>query len=119
MVSSASVKSSLSSASVKASATAADGLNSAGEAAKHHLGALTIAAIVITVLAIAVAGLYVSGQADDLFVYFAKKYYKAEAKAEEKVLEKAGMDKAEGLLKGMSLPPRLGMNGLSMFESDD
>jgi hypothetical protein len=54
----------------------------------------------------AVAGLYFSGQADDLFAYFAKKYYKAEAKAEEKVLEKAGTDKAEGLLKGMSLSPQ-------------
>jgi hypothetical protein len=56
----------------------------------------------------AVAGLYFSGQADDLFVYFAKKYYKAEAKAEEKVLEKAGTDKAEGFLKGIYLSPRFG-----------
>ena len=117
MVSSASVKSSLSSAGAKASTAAADGLNSASEAAKTRLGALTLVAIVITVLAMAVAGLYFSGQADDLFVYFAKKYYKAEAKAEEKALEKAGMGKAEGLLKGMSLPPRFAMSGLSVFES--
>jgi hypothetical protein len=59
----------------------------------------------------AVAGLYFSGQADDLFAYFAKKYYKAEAKAEEKALEKAGTDKAEGFLKGMYLSPRFGVNG--------
>jgi hypothetical protein len=119
MVSSASVKSSLSSASAKASAVAADGLNSASEAAKTRLGALTLVAIVITVLAMAVAGLYFSGQADDLFVYFAKKYYKAEAKTEEKALEKAGTDKAEGFLKGIYLSLRFGMNGVSMFEGDD
>jgi hypothetical protein len=119
MASSASVKSSLSSASAKASAAAADGLNSASETANRHWGALTVVAIVVTVLAMAVAGLYFSGQADDLFAYFAKKYYKAEAKAEEKALEKVGVDKAEGLLKGMSLPPRFGMNRVPMFESDD
>jgi hypothetical protein len=109
----------VSSASAKASAAAADGLNSASETAQSHWGALTIAAIIVTALAVAVAGLYFSGQADDLFVYFAKKYYKAEAKAEEKVLEKAGTDKAEGFLKGMYLSPRFGMNGVSMFEGDD
>ena len=109
----------VSSASAKASAAAADGLNSASETAKSHWGALTIGAIIVTVLAMAVAGLYFSGQADDLFAYFAKKYYKAEAKAEEKALEKAGTDKAEGFLKGMYLSPRFGMNGVSMFEGGD
>jgi hypothetical protein len=99
----------VSSASAKASA---DGLNSASETAKSHWGALTIVAIIVTILATAVAGLYFSGQADDLFVYFAKKYYKEEAKAEEKVLEKVGTDKAEGFLKGMYLSPRFSMNGV-------
>lgn len=118
MVSSASVKSSLSSASVKASAAAADGLNSASEAAKPHMGALTLVAIVITVLALAVAGLYFSGQADDLFVYFAKKFYKAEAKAEEKALEKAGVDKAEGLLKDrLKKNPMMGEDELNQVQS--
>jgi hypothetical protein len=67
----------------------------------------------------AVAGLYFSGQADDLFAYFAKKYYKAEAKAEEKALEKAGTEKVEGFLKGVYLSPQFGMNGTSMFEGND
>jgi hypothetical protein len=58
-----------------------------------------------------IAGLYFSGQADDLFVYLAKKYYKAEAKAEEKVLEKAGTEKAEAFLKGKSTFPWSGMVG--------
>jgi hypothetical protein len=119
MVSSASVKSSLSSASAKASAAAADGLNSANETAKSHWGALTVVATIVTVLAIAVAGLYFSGQADDLFVYFAKKFYKAEAKAEEKALEKEGTDKAEGFLKGVYLSPGFGIHGVSVFEGDD
>jgi hypothetical protein len=57
----------------------------------------------------ATAGLYFSGQADDLFVYLAKKYYKAEAKAEEKALEKAGTEKAETFLKGRSTFPWFGM----------
>lgn len=100
---SSSASSALSSASAKASAAAADGLNSAGEAAKSHWSALTIIAVIITVLAMAVAGLYFSGQADDLLVYLAKKYYKAEAKAEEKALEKAGTEKAESFLKGMTI----------------
>jgi hypothetical protein len=60
-------------------------------------------ALIVTILALAVAGLYFSGQADDLFTYFAKKYYKAEAKAEGKALEKAGTDKVEGFLKGIHL----------------
>lgn len=98
---SSSASSALSSANAKASAAAADGFNSASEAVKTHWSALTIVAVIITVLAIAVAGLYFSGQADDLFVYLAKKYYKTEAKAEEKALEKAGTEKAEAFLKGM------------------
>jgi hypothetical protein len=35
-------------------------------------------------------------------VYLAKKYFRAEAKAEEKALEKAGTEQAEGFLKGRS-----------------
>ncbi len=65
-------------------------------------------AIVITALAVGIAGLYFSGQADDLFVYFAKKYYKAEAKAEATALEQVGEGKAEGFLKGMSPSRRRG-----------
>ena len=52
-------------------------------------------------LALAVAGLYFSGYADDLFVYYAKKFYKAKAKAEATALEQVGEGKAEGFLKGM------------------
>jgi hypothetical protein len=72
---------------------------------------LTVVAVIITVLAMAIVGLYFSGQADDLFVYLAKKYYKAEAKAEEKALGKAGTDKAEAFLKGKSTFPWSGMVG--------
>lgn len=98
---SSSASSAFSSASAKASAAAADGVNSAGEAVQNHWTALTIVAVIVTVLAVAIAGLYFSGQAEHLFVDLAKKYYKAEAKAEEKALEKAGTEKAEAFLKGM------------------
>ena len=114
--SSSSASSVFSSASAKASAAAADGLNSAGEVAKSHWSALTVAAITITLLAMAVAGLYFSGQADDLFVYLAKKYYKAEAKAEEKALEKAGTDKAESFLKGRLISPPSTVMGCPRLE---
>lgn len=95
---------SISSATAKASAAASDAAARAGETVKSHYSILTIAAIIVTALAVAVAGLYVSGQADDLFVYLAKKYYKAEAKAEANALEQVGEGKAEGFLKGNACP---------------
>jgi hypothetical protein len=115
---SSSVSSALSSASAKASAATADGLNSANEAVKSNWSSLTIVAVIITVLATAIAGLYFSGQADDLFVYLAKKYYKAEAKAEEKALEKAGTEKAETFLKGTSTCPLSAMIRRTGFGAD-
>jgi len=79
---------------------------------------LTVAAIVITVLAIAVAGLYFSGQADELFVYLAKTYFKAEAKAEEKALEKAETEKAESFLKDrLKKNPMMGESELNQIQS--
>jgi len=53
----------------------------------------------LTILAVAVAGVYFSGYADDLFVDLAKKYYKAEAKAEAKAFEKAEGDQAKSFFK--------------------
>jgi len=115
---SSSASSALSSASAKASAAAADGLNTAGEAVKSHWSALTYVAIIVTVLAMAVAGLYFSGQADDLFVFLAKKYYKAEAKTEEKALEKAGTEQAEGFLKDrLKKNPMMGEDELNQVQS--
>lgn len=58
---------------------------------------LVLTSILLGAIAIA-AGIYFSGQADDVMQYFAEKYFKAEAKAEEKALEKAGATKAEGFL---------------------
>jgi len=66
----------------------------------------------------AVAGLYFSGQADDLFVFLAKKYYKAEAKTEEKALEKAGTEQAEGFLKDrLKKNPMMGEDELNQVQS--
>ena len=39
-----------------------------------------------------------TGAGDDVVKYVMEKYFKAEAKAEEKALEKAGATKAEGFL---------------------
>ncbi|MCJ1279320.1 hypothetical protein MMC21_007144 [Puttea exsequens] len=54
--------------------------------------------ILSTFVAIAV-GLYFSPYKDDIRNFVLEKYFKAEAKAEEKALEKAGATKAEGFLK--------------------
>jgi len=90
---------SLTSASSAASSAAASASAQATDAVKTHYSFLTIVAIIITALAVGIAGLYFSGQADDLFVYLAKKYYKAEAKAEANALEQVGEGQAEGFLK--------------------
>ncbi|KAL8794137.1 MAG: hypothetical protein Q9195_003322 [Heterodermia aff. obscurata] len=54
---------------------------------------------VITVLLAIGAYLYVSGTGNDIAEWVAEKYFKAEAKAEEKALEKAGATRAEGFLE--------------------
>lgn len=60
---------------------------------------MTVTGIIITVLALVVAGVYFSGYADDFFVYYVKKFYKAKAKAEVSALEKVGEGQAESFLK--------------------
>ena len=50
-----------------------------------------------TFLAIA-AGIYFSGASDDVVQWMAERFFKAKAKAEEKALEHAGAEKAQGFL---------------------
>jgi len=97
--SSKSASSAASSASAKASAAARDAAGYPPSTSDKLYTGLTITGVIITVLALAVAGLYFSGYADDLFVYYAKKFYKAKAKAEVTALEHVGEGKAEGFLK--------------------
>ena len=59
---------------------------------------LLIATIVLTVLAAVAGAVYLSGAADDVVHYTMEKYFKAEAKAEEKILEQSGEKYAEGFL---------------------
>ena len=66
---------------------------------------LLIATIVLTVLAAVAGGVYMSGAADDVVKFVMEKYFKAEAKAEEKMLEKSGETAAEGFLFVFSLQP--------------
>ena len=54
--------------------------------------------LVLTTLAAIAGGIYLSGAGDDVTKFIMEKYFKAEATAEEKALEKAGATKAEGFL---------------------
>lgn len=54
--------------------------------------------LLLTALAAIAGGIYLSGAGDDVTKWVMEKYFKAEAKAEEKALEKAGATKAEGFL---------------------
>ena len=67
-------------------------------------GTLLVTTIVLTVLAAVGAAVYLSGAGNDLMEWVAEKYFKAEAKAEEKALEHAGEGKAQDFMKG-TLPP--------------
>lgn len=59
---------------------------------------LLIISILLTVLAAVAGGVYMSGAADDVIKFVMEKYFKAEAKGEEKLLEKSGEGAAEGFL---------------------
>ncbi len=62
------------------------------------MSSLLIAFIVLATVGAIAGGIYTSGQANDLVKFVIEKYFKAEATAEEKALEKAGETKAEGFL---------------------
>ena len=59
---------------------------------------LLIAFIVLATIGAIAGGVYMSGQADGLIRFVMEKYFKAEATAEEKALEKTGETQAEGFL---------------------
>lgn len=60
--------------------------------------ALLSATILLTVLAAIAGAIYLSGTTDDVIKFVMEKYFKAEARTEEKMLEKAGETRAEGFL---------------------
>lgn len=72
-------------------------------ASKGGTSTLLVVVIVFTIIALILGGIYMSGAADDVVEYFAKQFFKAKAKAEEKALEHAGSEKAQGFLKGMPM----------------
>ena len=92
---------SMSTASAKASAAATDALHYANQRSTG-MTLLMASAIVITVMAMLIGGLYFSGYADDLIMYYAKKFYEAKAKTEAKAMENMGEGKAKDFVKGMS-----------------
>lgn len=62
------------------------------------MSGILIALIILTTLAAVAGGIYMSGASDDVIQFVMEKCFKAEAKAEEKALEKAGATQAEGFL---------------------
>lgn len=70
----------------------------AGSSSSGGTNALLVVTIVLTVLAAVAGGVYMSGAADDVIKFVMEKYFKAEARAEEKMLEKSGEGAAEGFL---------------------
>ncbi|OCT52880.1 hypothetical protein CLCR_10719 [Cladophialophora carrionii] len=54
---------------------------------------------IVTAVAIVAASVYFSGYADDVAAWWAKRYYKAKAIAEVKVLENVGAEKVQGAVK--------------------
>jgi len=54
---------------------------------------------IVTFLAIAAASIYFSGYADDVAEWWAKRYYKAKAGAEVKLMENVGEERVQGMVK--------------------
>ncbi|KAK4936534.1 hypothetical protein LTR10_022583 [Elasticomyces elasticus] len=78
----------------------------------------TSAAVIVTLLALVLATIYFTGYADDVAEWWAKRYYKAKAIAEVKVLENAESDKLQGVLKdSLKKNPILGEGELDSISS--
>jgi hypothetical protein len=60
---------------------------------------LTSLAALVTLLAVTAATIYFAGYADDVAEWWAKRYYKAKAITEMKVMEHAGSEQVEGMMK--------------------
>jgi len=83
------------------SATATSQGNGTGlHAGRSTVGILfTAVATIITLLALVVATVYFTGYADDVAEWWTRRYYKAKAIVEVKVMENAGSEKLEGMGK--------------------
>ncbi|KAJ9654291.1 hypothetical protein H2198_006641 [Neophaeococcomyces mojaviensis] len=82
---------------VHAAATAYAGVKSA-EGFSYATVAFISLTCIITALAIIAAGVYFSGYSDDVASWWAKRYYKAKAVAEVKVLENTGVESVHSLV---------------------
>ena len=93
-----------SSATSKASASAsAAGAISADESFSYATLAFISLTGIITTLLIIAASVYFAGYGDDAAEWWAKRYYKAKAITEVKVLEHAGIESVENEMKGKSM----------------
>eukprot|EP01121_Diplochlamys_sp_Union-15-3_P015244 TRINITY_DN4999_c0_g1_i1.p1 TRINITY_DN4999_c0_g1~~TRINITY_DN4999_c0_g1_i1.p1 ORF type:complete len:130 (-),score=4.23 TRINITY_DN4999_c0_g1_i1:406-795(-) len=86
----------MSSAAAKASATP---LSSSKEGLSTTSTIFISLAALITLFAVILATIYFAGYADDVAEWWAKRYYKAKALAEIKVMQNVGGEKVEGMLK--------------------
>ena len=70
----------------------------ASDSASSGMPGWLIALIIVTTLTAVVIGVYMSPVGEDVTKWVMEKYFKAEATAAEKALEKAGETKAEGFM---------------------
>jgi hypothetical protein len=72
--------------------------NMASDSSSAGMPGWLIALIVVSTLAAVVVGIYMSPVKDDVEKFIMEKFFKAEAKAEEKALGQAGETQAQGFL---------------------
>lgn len=70
----------------------------ANESAATDMSPYIIVLIVITAVAAAAGGIYLSGYGEDMAKYMMESMFKYKAKAEEKALEHVGEEKAQAFL---------------------
>ena len=70
-------------------------VNMVSNSSSSGMSSAMTALILFTALVAIAGGIYMSGYADDVRNFLMEKFFKAEAKAEEKALEKAGATKEE------------------------
>lgn len=72
--------------------------NMASDSSSSGMPGWLIASIVLTTIGAAIVGVYMSPVGEDVITWVMEEFFKAEAKAEEKALEKASKTQAEGFL---------------------
>ena len=85
-----------------AAAATADAAAQSAKATSFSTVAFISLTGIFTTLAIIAASIYFAGYGDDVAEWWAKRYYKAKAVAEVKVMENTGIESVQGHAKGMT-----------------